>query len=746
MTPINPLLSVAIRSVLRPNRDALLAGLLTSCQSLAYLFRSDAVPVIIRAHSLYPNYAFVIDSVSGSDLWISGGHINRRPLSPFTMIVVEDIRVGVVELSLSEFICSRRHFRTIDIDENVSTGLPSSWDPTLCNVFPAVPVTILIPVFNGLLHLRNLLVDLSHFAESSCSRGTHIIIADDHSDSQTRRYVIELAKALKRFDTLKVTFIQRKRNLGFILNSNALYDLATTDQVILLTTDVRFNPDIFCKMSSALAMEDVALCTPFAVNGFNLDIQLPRGVSWRDADKVLGLIKPEYPDAETTVGYMMGVRKDRLRGPLFSPEYENGYGDDSDLYYRARQVGYRGILVDNALVFHANQGSFSEVGNVQDLRDRNWYRFFAKWGTEYSERIATASQAIASVRERKCLSELSKIDHREVDIVFILPSNDRRHGGVSIVFELVSFLRDKGVAADIVVLADTGTQGASEHAVSELLLERREFTTSISRMYERIRSVIATGADTVALAYQVARIFEGRSLYLVQGPELAFEAGRNVGSVALDYQLLDDIVVVSPFLGEYVRAATGRIPKLIPLGPDERVFYPQDGWTQRRRDRSVCAYFSGRPEKGSGLIALAATTFARAGFQVKLFGWPESNFPSMPEGVSVVGRLSQTDLRSLFRATDYYLDLSQYEGLGLQLLEATFCGTTPIYMENGGAAGILNRLGIGRLVGGLAELLSLPESLMSKPSFLDAVSLSRLTTEIGLDKAADSLREMLCEL
>ena len=525
-----------------------------------------------------------------------------------------------------------------------------------------------------------------------------LIIRNDKSDSFATRHLI---KQVDKFRSTRpdvvVELTHNVENLGFIHNSNLLFKDSRAEIVILLTTDIRL-PDYWLErvVRPLLIEEDIALATPFAVNGANLDIALPPGLFWKDLDKVASELDPCFPDAETTVGYCLAIKRSSFlpSESLFDSVYINGYGDDSDLYYRMVNRGRRGVIVDNLVIYHLGGGSFSLVDDVDSLRAENYQRFMDRWHDAYNQRFREKVKHV-----RKCADNLLSAVRpiRGVgDAVFILPTGNMKYGGVKAVSRIIEGSRELGLDVGGIVLSNCN-KSAEAMAAEYECFDRSALDEWSIRKH---RIVLATSHNTVPWGRSLADLWGSELWYFVQGPESAFSGGRYARSVLESYGTADRILCVSEYLAEMIKCVSGLDAEIVRLGPDPLEFYPG---SQQRTGREVAIQYSGREEKGSDLAAIATLALVAKGFHVLAFGEAVGTI-DYPEGVTALGKLTSSELRRLFQRASFYVDLSRYEGLGLLALEATLCGATPVFLRNGGSARELLSLGIGIALDGIDSI------------------------------------------
>lgn len=132
-------------------------------------------------------------------------------------------------------------------------------------------------------------------------------------------------------------------------------------------------------------------------------------------------------------------------------------------------------------------------------------------------------------------------------------------------------------------------------------------------------------------------------------------------------------IVVSDWLYDIVRDASGVPPTLIKNPIDERIFYP-DSDVERRADEVAILYNRGEHKGFADLYqALQITKDAVPGLVVNAFGAPER--PDwFPEWIRYTCNADQAALRAIYSRSAIYAGATINEGFGLTYAEAMFCG------------------------------------------------------------------------
>lgn len=221
--------------------------------------------------------------------------------------------------------------------------------------------TVIIPVYNGLEHLKRLLPSVEK------NTPTHIevlLLNDASTDSQIVPFIRTFLK-----DNSNWRLLENDQNCGFVKTVNRGMKNVHTDYAILLNTDTMVPQNWIPKMLNPFAEnEKIATTTPFTNSGvyfsfphFGVDNE-PK----RDLDKLNHafsyVVSNEYARNEifSGTGFCMAINMKCWReiGELDYENFGKGYGEENDWCFRAKQKGWRHLLVPNLFVHHFHGGSF----------------------------------------------------------------------------------------------------------------------------------------------------------------------------------------------------------------------------------------------------------------------------------------------------------------------------------------------------------------------------------------------------
>ncbi|QQD72743.1 glycosyltransferase [Acidithiobacillus ferrivorans] len=233
-----------------------------------------------------------------------------------------------------------------------------------------LPVTIIVPVYNGWEHLPAFFNSL---LQNTTEPYVLLVINDASPDE---RVVPFLLKQQERFP--QMSLLTNTSNLGFVRSVNRGMQEAN-DDVVLLNTDTIVPSYWLERLLEPLYDEKVASVTPFTNAGTicsfprTLEDNAPiYGLSVDSIDMAFKRLVYQSIDIPTAVGFCMAISRRALNhvGYFDAEAFGRGYGEENDWCMRAANSGYRHVLCPNLYVYHAHGGSFLPA-EKQDLLASN---------------------------------------------------------------------------------------------------------------------------------------------------------------------------------------------------------------------------------------------------------------------------------------------------------------------------------------------------------------------------------------
>lgn len=239
----------------------------------------------------------------------------------------------------------------------------------------SVKVAIIIPVYNGLEHLRKLTGTL--FKNTNENQCRFVFINDASPDSSITPFLQELQRRDSR-----VVLMDNPQNLGFVKTVNkAVNANRDVDVFVLLNTDTEVPPGWLSRLIQPMLQDPkVATVTPFSNGATIFSVPIPDENN-RDLINVFtteeidqAFQKYSLPELNTQtvcgVGFCMALNPKVWReiGPLDEKTFEKGFGEEADWCMRAFRAGYKNVISPNLFVSHFHGGSFSSDEKKQLLK------------------------------------------------------------------------------------------------------------------------------------------------------------------------------------------------------------------------------------------------------------------------------------------------------------------------------------------------------------------------------------------
>lgn len=285
-------------------------------------------------------------------------------------------------------------------------------------------------------------------------------------------------------------------------------------------------------------------------------------------------------------------------------------------------------------------------------------------------------------------------------IAFVLPVRGGS-GGAHSVMQEVSALRDLGVDATVLV---------NQQNIESFLdtYDRYAWTQQAVQPFNGPRDLgrIAAGADVVvattntsahSIAEAIAETRAGfRTAYYVQDYEPLFyeEATVDHGIAVASFSVMPRCTYFAKtsWLCDIVKATHGHeVARVVP-SIDHTIYKPAR--REARDKRVLCAMVrpdTPRRAPHKTIEMLGAVASGRYGAaEVLAFGVDEEDLHAkgmrMPDGVTLIGKLKQTQVAELLRNADFFVDLSDYQAFGRTAAESMACGCIALAPKLGGAS------------------------------------------------------------
>lgn len=320
-------------------------------------------------------------------------------------------------------------------------------------------------------------------------------------------------------------------------------------------------------------------------------------------------------------------------------------------------------------------------------------------------------------------------------LCFVLPVGGGGGGAHSVVQE-VDAMRDLGIEAQVLVNQRNAESFLASYDrfpwVHEGGMAAFDGGKELAALLTGAEVAVATtntSAFSIADALPALRGQGLRPAYYVQDYEpLFYNAGSSEHAMAVaSYGVLPGCTCFAKtrWLASMIEAAHGHPTALVIPSIDHGIYRPaprHPGGPRRVSAMVRPATPRRAPRRTLRLLArLASGEFGPVA--VSAFGCTAEDLDqaglTLPEGVTLLGRLRQVEVAALLRATDAFLDLSDYQAFGRTAAEAMACGAMVLAPALGGAGDFIQDGVNGFLVsttdeaavaGAIRRMLSLSEA------------------------------------
>ncbi|WP_338835698.1 glycosyltransferase [Neomoorella thermoacetica] len=605
-----------------------------------------------------------------------------------------------------------------------------------------VLVDIVICVHNALDDVKKCLESILKYT----SEPYRLILVDDGSDIATRLFLEEYAR------TIKATLIRNEVARGYTCAANQGLRYSSADYVVLLNSDTVVTPGWLDRMIEC-ADSDVRIgivgplsnCASWQSvpkiedNGDWAQNPLPENLSVIDMGELVAKYSARlYPRIPFLNGFCLLIKRqviDKI-GYFDETAFKEGYGEENDYCLRTQKAGFQLAIADDVFIYHAQSRSYSHERRKL-LCERANNILIGRYGAKLIEDGVKACRYDRVVEGIRVRAEIM-IEHEKLvshgrkcwsgrRVLFILPVAGPG-GGANVVIQEAKAMRRMGVDAVILNLNayqkgfSTGYPGLD---VPVIYAEVQD----IEQIVKDFDVVVATANYSVEWLERVppnvikCYYIQDFEPYFYQPSSQEFWVAWN------SYTRFHDLVRITKteWNKEEVKTKIGVDCHVI--GPSVNI----DLFRPRRRDRAserelwiAAMVRPDSPRRAPKLtMEVLQEIWLHFGDKVKLiiFGSLDDDpgFQPLPKNFVYenVGILSPQKMAWLLNEVDIFIDLSEYQAMGLTALEAMACGCAVIVPKKGGTGSFA-----------LHEVNSLVIDTSSKKSIME--SLIRLITDDNL--------------
>jgi GT2 family glycosyltransferase len=522
---------------------------------------------------------------------------------------------------------------------------------------------VIVPVFNRGDLAAGLISELQEQIESISELvKVNLICTDDCSDTATATKLKDLC------GRYGFTYVKREKNLGFVGNVNAAWEMGDSEFVLLINSDVIVTDGFLERLLDPMTHDPkVGLSTnpTFGMiaghleSGSNLNALNSYFLS-TSATQV------SFLDACTAVGYSLVIRRSAINGAtLLDPEYGRGYGEDSDLHYRVLDNGYRSVWNLDSAVSHVGSASFDMTDSASNDRALGRKRFLRKWGLRYFAEIDSQNLALEEAIRRR-VAGFPNID--VVSTWLVLPTVQGNIGGIQVGRELAIEKTKQDFRTKIVTL--DGSEGSvigdfiSVGNVSDLFGKKTSGT------------VILVGAQSLELLMDEKWVNPAlKFVYFAQGPDWLIDPSTL--DIYRDSILrVSEVISVSEYIDREMLKFSDKIE--VTRHTPSTDYAKFAGLSNQVKDTDF--FLIHRDESGKlGWLTILLANFLSKTNSVTVVS---NNRPyGLTKEVNLITGLDRKAMLKEFAGARVYIDTSIFEGFGLTPREAALQNTKVLFMD-----------------------------------------------------------------
>jgi len=231
----------------------------------------------------------------------------------------------------------------------------------------------------------------------SVPQDVDLLLIDDGSNDQELTNFLNKT-LLNRKVNLKV--IKNKHNLGFLETCNRIMSENKDADVVFINSDVIVSSSWFERLQAAAYSDNtISTVSTWTNSGSILSVDL-KFSHFDSIESQLDrlnekIVKSDrtYPTIPVAVGHLMYIRRAAINVVgIFDSAFGHGYGEEVDFSLRTSEKGFRNVLADDIIVYHAGGTSFDKHPEKSN-RQRNEklvlekYEYFQTLLNEFEPKI-----------------------------------------------------------------------------------------------------------------------------------------------------------------------------------------------------------------------------------------------------------------------------------------------------------------------------------------------------------------------
>ena len=539
-------------------------------------------------------------------------------------------------------------------------------------------INIVIPFYNSSFWLDQCLksIKLTNFPLSQ------VFIFNDNSNTEE---VDNCKKILSGYKTVK--FFNNKGRKGFGGNCNYAASKLSSDYILFLNSDCLItNSTIRELLNCFVQKKDTLMSCCFSNNSPMYSYPIPNGLNFINTADFFNKIftKNDIYEANTIVGNCLMVDRSKfLAMGGFDKKWGVGYGEETDLQFRALKKGYKSVVTLKTYVYHFGGGSFNSLKNIENIRKKNHSLFFKLWKSDYLklQKRSNKSNTLPIKKENYFSKKIFQVNY---DIIFYLPTINQNIGGIHSVIEICNELILNGFNANIVVVGNVNLD--VENFKEPILFSPIHIPDdkSFYKLLKKINlgAIVSTIYSSVDICNQIATDKKIKHIQYIQGVEYLFDNGSVFQKVIDSYSKGDFFIFGSNFIKDCFlkfRKINSNKFKVINPQVNKFLFFPSN----QNKFFDFAIFLRKASDKGQPFLLNLLVHFLNKNYKILVFS-EEIKALKNKNITFVETPLSKESLSKYFQQVNFFIDFSIHEGFGLMGLEAINCGCRLIYTNNGG--------------------------------------------------------------
>lgn len=481
-------------------------------------------------------------------------------------------------------------------------------------------------------------------------------------------------------------------HLNYSKSINMGLEVAQSDYILVLTGETIVTKNLVKKLMNHFEKNNVGCISPISNNASHLSLPLYYGFSFQQMNNMLEMkFSGKTFDALSLDSRCFMIKKSVVSTMgLFDEKHVGNYSELLGYQYQMAEKGIESLIALDTYVFHKESVESIKLLNKKESQHNT---IQGKWENafEAKQNIYCRNHPIEYIKKHLLEKDL-KIN---VDTLFYVPTVVQNSGGCHVLFDMVNYLLINGLNSNIVY------DNFSNY--KEIVLFYPISMNDISKV--KVGKIVSTIWNSTFKAKKIAMDKKIPLISFVQGYEEYFDNGNNYGLVEITHKLPDHILTISNYLKTKMKNVFGVDSTEIPNGVHLDLLSHQSA---QKEVKTITISLRNNVMKGDFLLLEL----------IKLIGGRYHNlvvnvihindaiiFPIIKHQDirinRIEGPLSRSEIGSILKHTDIFIDASLNEGFGLMPLEAMAAGAVPIvsnsfgvleYMEDGKNGYIINEV------------------------------------------------------